>query len=73
MPLVEPGRERVGPGQHHVDVDMAGLFHGFEFRGQFGGRRLGEDEARHGVRLGLAIGLERLLGQREIAGHIRDS
>ncbi len=68
----QAGRERVGAGQHEIDVDATGILLRLDLAGQFGRRRLGEGDLRDEIGLGLAVGLDRLLRQREIAGDVDD-
>ena len=70
--LLDAGRERVGAGQHEVDVDAARILLRLDLAGQLGRRRLGEGDARHELGLGLAVVLDGLLGQRQVAGDVDD-
>ena len=70
--LLDAGGERIGAGEHEVDVDPARILLRLDLACEFGSRRLGEGDARDQVRLRLAVVLDGLLRQRQVAGDIDD-
>ncbi len=70
--LFDAGRQKIRPGQHHVDVAASRALHRLQLTGQFWCRRLGEINLGDEVRVLLLKQFNRILRQRQIAGDVDD-
>ena len=71
-PLLDAGGEPIGAGEHEVDIDAAGVLLRLDLAGELGRRRLGEGDPADRLRMVGAVFLDRLLGQRQVAGDVDD-
>ena len=65
--LRDAGAQRVGPGEHEVDVETARGLLGGDLAGQLRRGRLVEGQRRNKLRIGGGVGLDSRLRQRQVA------
>ena len=70
--LLDAGGQRVGAGQHQIDVGAPGRLHGLDLAGDLRRGGVGEGHARHQIRVLVAKRLQRLLRDGQVARHVHD-
>src|SRR5439155_5477226 len=72
QPLLDAGGQPIGAGEYEIDIDAAGTLLRLYLAGKLGRRRLGEGDPADRLRMIGAVFLDRLLGQRQVAGDVDD-